>query len=71
VEKCTGQRIFFGHSIARANLDGTAVETLITGLADPLGIALQIDGAPIPDTNTWLPVGTGLSEVARRDGLQV
>ena len=38
-----------GHSIRRANLNGTGQETLVTGLSNPVGIALQIGVTPIPE----------------------
>ncbi len=48
--------------IQRANLDGTNVRDIITGLNDPSGLALDIDGISdvAPDTNklttTWANV---------------
>ena len=32
----------FGHTIWRANLDGTGQETVLTGLSEPAGIALDV-----------------------------
>lgn len=44
-------------SVQRANLDGTDLETLVTGLSSPVGIALQIEAAPVPEPSALLLFG--------------
>jgi sugar lactone lactonase YvrE len=41
-----------GGVVRRANLDGTNIETLVTGLVDPRGIVLDL--LPVPEPSTWL-----------------
>ncbi len=48
-------------TIQRADLDGSNVEDLATGLTHPIGIALQLDAtAEVPEPSTLLLLGTGL-----------
>ena len=58
-----------GHSIQRANLNGTGQETLVTGLSNPIGIALESGVTRItePSTLTLLSLGAlGLFAYAGR-----
>ena len=50
--------------IQRANLDGTNVELLVTGLVNPSGIALDVAGGKM----YWTDIGTGKIQRANLDG---
>jgi hypothetical protein len=49
--------------IRRTNLDGTALQILVTGLYGPGNIALQFGAAPIPEPSALLLLGIGIAGV--------
>ncbi|MFC1980541.1 hypothetical protein ACFLVS_06885 [Chloroflexota bacterium] len=53
--------------IQRANLDGTSVEDLVTGLGNPHGIALDVAGSKM----YWTDAGTNKIQRANLDGTVV
>jgi hypothetical protein len=53
--------------ISRANLDGTNVELLVTGLDSPSGITLDVAGGKM----YWTDIGTGKIQRANLDGSNV
>jgi hypothetical protein len=57
----------FTAKIQRANLDGTSIEDLVTGLVDPFGIALDVAAGKM----YWTDVGTGKIQRANLDGSSV
>src|SRR5262245_34350538 len=54
-------------SIARANLDGSGVERIITGVNNPSGIAIDPLGCKV----YWTDIGTHRIQRANHDGTQV
>ena len=55
------------NKIQRANLDGSNVEDLVTGLGDPRGIALDISKGKM----YWTDVGTSKIQRANLDGSNI
>ena len=55
------------HKIQRANLDGTNVQDIVTGLDEPIGIALDVAGGKI----YWTDEGTHKIQRANLDGTNV
>jgi hypothetical protein len=59
-----GRKIYWadpeGQAIRRANLDGSDVETLVTGLSQPAGIALDLTPVPEPSAVTLAGIAIGL-----------
>ena len=55
------------NKIQRANLDGTNVEDLVTGLSGPVGIALDIDGGKV----YWADLASNKIQRANLDGSNV
>ena len=53
--------------LQRANLDGTNLELLVTGLVNPSGIALDVAGGKI----YWTDIGAGKIQRANLDGSAV
>ena len=66
-----GQKMYWAEiqsdSIKRANLDGSNVEELVSGLADPLGIALDAAAGKM----YWTDTGFGSITRANLDGSDV
>ena len=61
-------------SIYRANLDGSNIETLITGLTNPSAIALDVDGSKmywVDVSNWWMDGSTSKIQRADLDGFNI
>ena len=62
-----GNKILGSGNVQRANLDGSNIETLITKLEAPFGIALDVDGGQL----YWTDAGTGAIQRANLDGSNI
>ena len=62
-----GNKIPSTAKVQRANLDGSNIETLVTELETPVGIALDVDGGKM----YWTDAGTGNVQRANLDGSNI